>query len=126
MENHKFILTDDSCSQYVMQINNDFFICIQYDEIFEKDRYYIVRLQEINLNDYSQKEINDYITGYYSSIKEIKNTYRDEMNQIIAECIFEQQTQDMADYCSIKKTEKEAEKEIQKLIHLWEGIYEQK
>lgn len=55
----------------------------------------------INILDYSGKEINDILTSYYSGgLKEVKSIYKENANQIIAECIFEQTSLLEMDYVS--------------------------
>jgi hypothetical protein len=43
----------------------------------------------INLSDYSEKEIENHISAYYSSLDELKEIYGEDSEWIIAECIFE-------------------------------------
>ena len=45
----------------------------------------------VDLSDYSEKEIEEAISGYYSSLDELKAIYIKDSNSIIAECIFEQE-----------------------------------
>jgi len=44
----------------------------------------------VDLNDYSNEEIEEYISGYYKDTAVLKDSYPDNWAQIIAECIFEQ------------------------------------
>lgn len=46
----------------------------------------------INLNDYSDSEIDDHISAYYTSVQQITDIYGDFSDWIIAECIFENQS----------------------------------
>lgn len=59
-------------------------------EVFEKFSYW--NEEEIDLNDYSEKEIQSNISAYYSDIKEIQEIYGQETDWIVAECIFEQES----------------------------------
>ena len=119
----KFKLTDDDCFQYVMTLNEKKFVCIQMDEIpDEPDPFYVVRLQEINLEDYEEESIEKYVTGYYESIDAVFKQYGNDMNQIIAECIFEQQTEFYADFAVSVKSEGAANAEIQRLIRTYEAL----
>lgn len=123
----KFELTDNDCLQYVMALNEKDFICIQMDEIpLEEDNSsYIVRLQEISLEDYESEgsgSIEDYITGYYESVDAVFQQYGDEANQIIAECIFEQQSESDADFAVSVNSEAAANAEIQRLVREYEAL----
>ncbi len=44
----------------------------------------------IHMEHYSDEEIEDYISPYYSGINEVKKLYEDDAEWILAECIFEQ------------------------------------
>jgi hypothetical protein len=46
----------------------------------------------VDLSDYSEKEIEEVISGYYSCLDELKAIYVEDSNWIIAECIFEQES----------------------------------
>lgn len=46
----------------------------------------------IVLANYSEDEIREHISAYYSSLEELKEIYGDDSEWIIAECIFEQQS----------------------------------
>lgn len=46
----------------------------------------------VNLDNYTEGEIEDYISAYYESVKEIKNIYGEDSDWIIAECVFEQES----------------------------------
>ena len=121
----KFELTDEDCLQYVMTLNEKVFVCIQMDEIpsEENDPFYVVRLQEINLEDYeAEGSVESYVTGYYESVNDVFEQYKDDANQIIAECIFEQQSVSDADFVISVNSEGAAKAEIQKLIRKYEAL----
>jgi hypothetical protein len=46
----------------------------------------------INLSHYSEEEIENHISAYYSSLNELKEIYGEDSEWIIAECIFEQES----------------------------------
>lgn len=47
--------------------------------------------EEVDIDDYTEEELKDYISPYYSSLEEIIEIYGKEgYNQIVIECIFEQ------------------------------------
>lgn len=51
---------------------------------------YVVVKTEIDLDNYSEKDILDYIQGYgYKSIADVEKQYGETANQVVAECIFE-------------------------------------
>jgi len=76
-----FTLTDSDSNQWVKKITETNFLV--YDNENEFD---------IELNDYSEEELDDYTAAYYPSLPEMRELYRDSANQIIAECIAEQTT----------------------------------
>ena len=82
----KWIQTDDD--QWCKKICDK---CFDLVEIREWPDGYVVAYGEIDLNDYSKAEITSCITGYgYASIEDVKDQYRSDANQVIAECLFEQ------------------------------------
>ena len=83
---NKWIQTDDD--QWVKKICDKSFELV---EIREWPDGYVVAYGEIDLNDYSKAEITSCVTGYgYASIEDVKDQYRSDANQVIAECLFEQ------------------------------------
>jgi hypothetical protein len=77
-----FICTDSSkqTEQWVKKNSKTQF------EVYERPANVI---QDIDLNDYTEKEIREYISGYYDSLEELKKQCGEESNQVIAECISE-------------------------------------
>lgn len=56
---------------------------------------FIVVCGDIDLCDYSQEQINNFISGYYENLNDLKNHYDDhEVNCVIVECIFEQTSEE--------------------------------
>ena len=75
-----WICTDASCHQYQKLIKNKRFDMTQ---IFEMpDESYVIVRTSIDLDDYTDEEINNYVTSYYNSADGLTDG-------IIAECIFE-------------------------------------
>lgn len=71
-----------------------FYVGSELDEALAKDwdsQWYWIDA-EINLSDYSEPEIENYISAYYSDLDELKEIYGDDWMWIAAECIFEQQS----------------------------------
>jgi hypothetical protein len=46
--------------------------------------------ETIDLSKFSEKQIESYVSAYYSSVAEIEKIYKSDSKWIIAECIFEQ------------------------------------
>lgn len=46
---------------------------------------------EINLDEYTDKQIEDHISAYYNNLDQLKGYYEESSDWIIAECIFEQE-----------------------------------
>jgi hypothetical protein len=46
----------------------------------------------IVLSNFNEQEIESHVSGYYGSLKELKETCGDDWEWIVAECIFEQQS----------------------------------
>ena len=74
-----FICTDEDSNQFVKKISNTYFKVLDQG-----------RLLDINLLDYSELELREYIVGYYSSLEDLRKIYGEDSNQIIVECIAEQ------------------------------------
>lgn len=77
-------------------------ICFSYAEVrlIAPDEY-VFCAKAVNINNYSSEKIEDIVTAYYSGgIKEVKETYKEKANQIIAECIFESLPLEDMDYVS--------------------------
>ena len=72
--------TDGDNNQYVKKISNTEFMIIDNN-----------RIHEIDIDDYTNLEIREHISGYYSSLEELQEMYGDDSNQVIAECIAEQE-----------------------------------
>lgn len=61
---------------------------IELHEIWFHDQMWVE--EHIDLNEYSDKEKEDFMLGYYSSFEEMKEIYGEDYKFILAECIFEQ------------------------------------
>jgi len=77
----------DSC-QYGKKISDTEYSYIQCEEY---PNSVVVRESTIELGDYAQDDMESSVSRYYDSIEEMKVQYPDCYNQIIAECIFEQE-----------------------------------
>jgi len=101
-----YICTDNSTLQYCKKLNNNVYLYVQFNdfdypdefdrikeddsllkEFFSEDKFWIKAT--IDIREYTDKEIASYIKPYGYTLKNIKEIYPIEWEQIIAECIFE-------------------------------------
>lgn len=99
--------TDSDNHQYCQQINDTTFRYKEFDwfnypqefldenmltveGLFNKGKYWVE--SDIELSDYSDKEIQENISAYYEDLDELKTIYGDNWKQIVCECIFEQES----------------------------------
>lgn len=59
--------------------------------LFYNDEYWIE--DTIDMNGYSEEEIQKHISAYYKDLDELKSIYGDNWKQIVCECIFEQESE---------------------------------
>lgn len=93
-----WIRTDDN--QVLRKISDNVFEVIEVVMIAPLDEEevdcYSISQQIVNIDDYSEEKIIDYISSFgYDSIEEVKENYGEEANQVIAECIAETDTQEI-------------------------------
>ena len=109
-----WICTDGGL-QWLKQLNEKEFHLI---EIREYPNGYNVATGVIDLNDYTKEDIEKCITGYgYKSISDMISQYKEDTNQVIAECLFEQES-DMNLVGFWVKTEEEAEKQAREYMKI--------
>lgn len=87
-----WVLTDDSCMQYVRRHGALEFELIEYSKVSQDGPMYEVYKDYVDLSDYEQAEIEDILKSFgYENIEAVYASYptRNEANQVIAECIFE-------------------------------------
>ncbi len=77
-------------------------VCFSYAEVrLTAPDEHVFCSKAVNINGYHPKKIEDIVTAYYfGGTKEIKETYKEKANQIIAECIFESLPLEDMDYVS--------------------------
>ncbi|MDD2269239.1 MAG: hypothetical protein PHY15_06785 [Eubacteriales bacterium] len=111
-----FILTDDAFWQYRKKLDERRFLLIQANKM--PDETYIAFASTVDLDEFSDKEIWEYVNGYYSSMEELEEACKDkdEMDGIIAECIFEQDDWPGSDEYWTVSNEEEAEKVILRFL----------
>lgn len=111
-----FILTDNDCWQYQKRLDARSFLMIQEAEM--PDATYRVFASTVDLNDYTEEQIWEYVRGYYTSMEELNEYYQDKdvIDGIIAECIFEQNGWRSSDEYWTVSNEEEAEKVILRFL----------
>jgi hypothetical protein len=82
-----WVCTDTDCFQYQKDLSETIFNMVQAFNI--SDTGFIIAKGIIDLDDYTEKEIECFVTAYYDSVGHLKNEYGAKSNGIIAECIFE-------------------------------------
>lgn len=93
MNNIKWVCTDLDNQQYGRKINNGHY---EFKELnrntsdYEKLDEWIEG--EVVLSNYTDSQIQNHLSAYYDSIQEVKDTYGDNWEWIVAECIFEQES----------------------------------
>lgn len=85
----KYLLqTNPNTEQYAIKITDDIWLYSEQD-ISDDSGF---KMDEINLTDYSESDLEFYVSGYYKDVAEVKKNYKDDWKQIVAECIFEMRT----------------------------------
>ncbi len=89
-----FICTDgsDETEQWVRKISDTKF------EVYERASGV---MQDIDLNEYTEKEIRDYVSGFYDSLEDLKEMYGEDSNMIIAEIVSESTLLDTIEWDSM-------------------------
>ncbi len=77
-----FKCTDNSkeTEQWLKKVSNVEF------QVYEKHRD---EMNTVYINDFTEEELMEQITGYYQSLEELRKEYGEDSNQIIAEIISE-------------------------------------
>lgn len=91
----EWICTDPDNEQYGRQISERIFEFKERSKGLYEDGYEEGEFIEmtINLDHYTQEEVLNHISAYYEDLNEIFNIYGEDANWIIAECIFEQESE---------------------------------
>ena len=100
-----WICTDPDGLQYQKRKNETAFYMVQMVKM--PDDTFVVAYSLIDLDDYTDK-IESYVTGYYDSVAQLKETYGEKSNGVIAECIFESLPPIEYEHQWVAKTEAEA------------------
>jgi hypothetical protein len=78
LEKNGFVCTDPDTNQWVKKLSDTNFL------VYDNDR-----IHDIELSEYSEDDLNQEVSGYYSNIYEVRRLYLQNANQIIAECVAE-------------------------------------
>lgn len=128
-ENINWFCTDNDCMQYCKEVSKTEFQFIQAvwldscgNDIFaknakDKSDNYAVCTGYIDLDLYSEEDIAGSISSYGYTIESVKEIYRDCTNQIIAECLFEDDCLYDSNSIAGVVSWSDAEKIIQKYIN---------
>ncbi len=100
---NEWFCTDPDCFQYCKQVGKREFQFIKMvwldmcrgDKGYP-DKNYTVKSAYVDLDDYSKKDIECHICGYYSNLDDLYLEYGEDSDQIIAECIFEEMCSGLA------------------------------
>lgn len=121
-ENHDWYETDPDCYQH-MRNNGNTYEMIQavWLDTTEEDRTrglheYCICQGEIDLDDFSEKEMESYISAYGYTMEILRREYEEDMWGVIAECILEEYI--MHDSCVVADADsfEEAKKIIENII----------
>ena len=114
--------TDSDCCQYIRNDGNKYeMIQAVWLDTTEEDRekdlheYCIVRI-DIDLNDYSDEEKLCHISSYGYTLESVIEEYGDAANNIIAECIMEDESLSDAYVIDDADSFEEAKEKIEKII----------
>ena len=97
-----WFLTDDSCAQYCLKITDTKYAFTQLqlmDVVCHKDRGYCVTYAVINVGEMTFEDVKIAICGFYDSVIAMIESYGENLTmdsyaQIVAECAFENITDD--------------------------------
>lgn len=114
--------TDSDCYQYIRNDGNIYeMVQAVWLDITEEDKrkglheYCIVRI-DIDLNDYSNEEKEMHISSYGYTFESVAKEYEDAANDIIAECIMEEESLSDAYVIDEADSFEEAKEKIEKII----------
>ena len=114
-----FVITDDSCMQCRKDLGNRRFLFVQAIWMDGCDEYCVVANLE-NLKEMSLDDIEMAICGFYNSIKAMEESYGlplGQLDELIAECAFENHSYCDWKYQSKMVAWKRAEEIIQEFIN---------
>lgn len=103
MEINQWVCTDSDMLQYVKKSPDGVYTVAQV--LFPRDQKPSFENRFVLTEDYyipeiSKKKLEDVASMYYGSLSEMQRFYGDDYEQIIAECLFETNLPDYANYIS--------------------------
>lgn len=113
-----FVITDDDCMQCRKDLGDREFLFVQAIWMDGDNEYCVV----VNIEDLKEMSLDDIkmaVSGYYDSIKAMEDSYDlplGQLDELIAECSFENHPYCDWEYKSEIITKERAEEIIQKLI----------
>lgn len=113
-----FVITDDDCMQCRKNLGNRKFLFIQVIWMDGDDEYCVVANTE-DLKEMSLEDIEMAVSGYYNNIKAMEESYKlplGQLDELVAECSFEDHPYCDWEYKSEFVTQERAEEIIQKFI----------
>ena len=113
-----FVITDDDCMQCRKNLGNRKFLFIQVIWMDGDDEYCVVANTE-DLKEMSLEDIEMAVSGYYDNIKAMEESYKlplGQLDELVAECSFEDHPYCDWEYKSEFVTQERAEEIIQKFI----------
>lgn len=84
-----WIKTDDN--QLCLKITNDIYKMINVVEVGDK---LVLLNEDVDFSELSNSDLEEAINGYYNSLEEVKELYKEDWKMIVAECISEQLNSD--------------------------------
>jgi hypothetical protein len=95
-----WIRTDDL--QFVKKNDDDNYEVIETTTLHHNSTKYVVQHLVIDINEY---DLENEISSYYDSVQQVKDIYKEDWKQIVAECIAEQSSMDNDDFSCTTKEE---------------------
>lgn len=97
-----WFLTDDSCAQYCRKVSDTKYAFTQLqlmDTVYHKDSEYCVTYAVIDVGEMTFEDVKIAICGFYDSVAAMIESYSENLTmdsyaQIVAECAFENITDD--------------------------------
>jgi len=94
MEKGTWILSDDDCAQHVRKVGEREFQLIQHELVNPETKTHAVRAMTVRLDEHSSEAIGEVLDSFgYHGMMELREAYGTETDQVLAECIFESESQ---------------------------------
>ena len=122
-----FVVTDDDCMQCRKDLGDREFLFIQAIWMNGDNEYCVVANTE-DLKEMSLNDIEIAVSGYYGNIKAMEESYKlplGQLDELVAECSFENHPYCDWEYKSGIVTKERAEEIIQKFINTDGEVFEE-